>query len=172
MEVAGIAPDQPSRKWLLAVVDDVREDSPKVDNGGRHPAYDDTDTVPSAGEWSKATWGTVLVLVVAGLAAYLLLVLFNADYAGGTQFARAGYCSVPGDTAVDGSPLQPGTFLDLFVGEPAKDGHYTGATPAIFIKGEGLTCGNPPTGYVQHGFAADAQHIGTGMYPYYVPAGG
>ena len=129
--------------------------------------------------WSKVTWSIVLVLVVAGLAAYLLVVVFNADhvsfdadYGGGAQFARAGYCSVPGNTAVDGSPLQPGTFLDLVVGEPAKDSHYTGATPANFIKGTGLTCSVPPTGYVQHGFAADAQHIGTGIYPYYVPAGG
>lgn len=125
------------------------------------------------------TSGIVLVLVVAGLAAYLLVVLFNADHVsfnadyggGGRQFARAGYCSVAGNTATDGSPLQPGTFLDLVVGEPAKDSHYTGATPAIFIKGTGLTCGVPPAGYVQHGFAADAQHVGTGIYPYYVPAG-
>jgi hypothetical protein len=115
----------------------------------------------------------VLVLVAAGLSVFVPAVLLaNARASASHQFARAGYCSVTGDTAVDGSPLAPGTFLDLVVGEPAKDGHYTGAIPAIFVKGVGLTCGSPPAGFVRRGFAADAQHIGTGIYPYYAPANG
>jgi hypothetical protein len=151
--------------------------APRVSDGERHPTGAATETVRAAGEWSKATWATVVALVLAGLATYVIVVAFNADhinfgagYGGGAPLARAGYCSAAGDRAVDGSPLQPGTFLDLVVGEPAHDSHYTGATPAIFVKGEGLTCGAPPAGYVRHGFAADAQHVGTGMYPYYVPA--
>jgi hypothetical protein len=115
----------------------------------------------------------VLVLVVAGLSVFLVTVWLDNVHPGGSrQFARAGYCSVAGDTGVDGSPLAPGTFLDLVVGEPAKDGHYTGAVPANFVQGVGLTCGSPPAGYVRRGFAADAEHIGTGIYPYYAPAGG
>ena len=118
-------------------------------------------------------WGMACILVVTGLAVFLLVFLFDdVQVNGSSQFARAGYCSVVGNTAFDGSPLQPGTFLDLIVGEPAKNGHYTGAAPAIFVKDTGLTCGTPPAGYVRHGFAADAQHIGSGIYPYYIPAGG
>ena len=130
---------------------------------------------PAAGRDGSSTtpWGWVLILIVAGLSVFLVAVLLdNARVSGAHQFARAGYCSVAGDTAIDGSPLAPGTFLDLVVGEPGRDGHYTGATPANFVKGAGLTCSGPPAGYVRRGFAADAQHIGTGIYPYYAPAGG
>jgi hypothetical protein len=114
-----------------------------------------------------------LVLVVAGLSMFMVAVLLDDVHAGGSrQFARAGYCSVAGDMTDDGSALAPGTFLDLIVGEPENDWHYTGAVPANFVKGDGLTCSGPPVGYVRDGFAADAQHIGTGIYPFYVPAGG
>jgi len=120
-------------------------------------------TKDSAG-LSAAAWKTVLVLVVGGLSVFLLAVLLANAHAGRShEFARAGYCSVAGDTAIDGSPLGLGTFLDLLVGEPAKDGHYTGAVAANFVKGVGLTCTSPPAGYVRRGFA--------GMYPYYVPGG-
>ena len=115
----------------------------------------------------------VLALVSVGLGLFLLAVLLDDVHVGASeQFARAGYCSVAGNTTATGAPLQPGTFLDLLVGEPSRDGHYTGATLAIFIKGVGLTCGSPPAGYVRHGVAADDQHVGTGLYPYYIPAGG
>jgi hypothetical protein len=117
-------------------------------------------------------WAVVLVLVLAGLSVFLLAVLLqDVHVSGADQFARAGYCSVSGNTAVDGSALQPGTFLDLVVGEPATNGHYTGATPANFVKGLGLTCGSPPAGYIRRGFASDAEHVGSGIYPYYVPVG-
>jgi hypothetical protein len=115
---------------------------------------------------------TVLLLVVGGFSVFVLAVLLDHPRVSGShQFARAGYCSVAGDTAIDGSPISPGTFLDLVVGEPAKDGHYTGAVPANFVQGVGLTCTSPPVGYVRRGVAADAEHIGSGIYPYYVPAG-
>lgn len=122
---------------------------------------------------SAQAWRAVVALVVGGLSVFLLAVLLdNARVSGAHQFARAGYCSVAGDTAIDGSALAPGTFLNLVVGEPARDGHYTGAVPANLVQGLGLTCGGPPAGYVRRGFAADAQHIGSGIYPYYAPAGG
>jgi hypothetical protein len=117
-------------------------------------------------------WGVVLVLVLAGLSVFLLaIVLDDVQVSGAGQFARAGYCSVSGNTTVDGSSLQPGTFLDLVAGEPATNGHYSGATPANFVKGIGLTCAGPPAGYVRQDFAADAEHIGSGIYPYYAPGG-
>ena len=113
-----------------------------------------------------------MVLVLAGLTVFLLAVsLADVNLRGAGQFARAGYCSVAGNTAADGSALQPGTFLDLVVGEPVTNGHYAGAAPANFVKGIGLTCASPPTGYVRNGFASGAGQIGSGVYPYYAPPG-
>jgi hypothetical protein len=128
----------------------------------------------SGGGRSRATmWGVVLVLTAAGLSVFVLAVFLDkVDVRGAGQFARAGYCSVSGNTTGDGSPLQPGTFLDLVVGEPATNGHYTGAAPANFVKGIGLTCSGPPAGFVRHGFASGAGRVGSGVYPYYAPGGG
>jgi hypothetical protein len=67
--------------------------------------------------------------------------------------ARVGYCSAAGDTWADGSPIAPGTFLDLLDGQPSTDPHYSGATFAIFVEGRGLTCDAPPVGYKRHGAA-------------------
>jgi hypothetical protein len=53
---------------------------------------------------------------------------------------RYGYCSAAGDTATDGTPIRPGTFLNLLLGQPDGDPHYTGAKPAFFITGVGATC--------------------------------
>jgi len=125
------------------------------------------------GRSGATRWGVVLALVLAGLSVFLLAVLLvDVDVRGAGQFARAGYCSVSGNTAADGSALQPGTFLDLVVGEPATNGHYTGAAPANFVKGIGLTCASPPAGYIRQGFASGAGEVGSGVYPYYALAGG
>lgn len=134
-------------------------------------------SVPKAGHSlngiGAATWGVVAALVLAGLSVFVVaVVLADVHVTGSGQFARAAYCSVSGNTAVDGSALQPGTFLDLVVGTPQTNGHYTGATPANFVEGVGLTCDNPPEGYVRHGFASNAQQVASGIYPYYTPAGG
>jgi hypothetical protein len=108
--------------------------------------------------------------VVVGLCVFVTAVsLADVRVNGAAQFARAAYCSVPGDLAADGSALQPGTFLDLNVGEPLHDVHFAGATPANFVQGSGLTCSGPPAGYVRRGFASDQQHVLGGIYPYYVP---
>lgn len=53
---------------------------------------------------------------------------------------RYGYCSVEGNTAPDGAPLAPGTFLNLLLGQPESDSNYTGATPAFWVEGVGITC--------------------------------
>ena len=125
---------------------------------------------PGGRRVGAATWGIVLGLVLAGMSAFVLAVaLADVHATGSGQFARAAYCSVSGNTAVDGSPLQPGTFLDLVVGSPNTNGHYAGATPANFVDGIGLTCDNPPAGYVRVGLATAAQHVATGIYPYYAP---
>ena len=114
----------------------------------------------------------MLAVVLPGLAAFLIAVsIDHINVGGAAQFARAGYCSVPGNTSQGGVPLQPSTFLDLVVGEPARDQHYAGATPASYVAGLGLTCSPPPAGDVRHGFASGAGQPGAGIYPYYAPAG-
>lgn len=85
--------------------------------------------------------------------------------------ARTSYCSAQGNTRpFDGTPIAPGTFLDLVSGQPETDPHYTGATPAIFVEGVGLTCDPPPAGYVRSGLAGNDQHVGGGVYAYYTRA--
>ena len=58
---------------------------------------------------------------------------------------RVAYCSVAGNTTPDGTPIPPGTFLNLLAGQPATDAHYTGATPAFWVEGVGLTCSLNPS---------------------------
>ncbi len=57
---------------------------------------------------------------------------------------RYGFCSVAGNTWPDGTPIQPGTFLNLPIDQPTADQHYTGAVPGFFVEGLGITCSPPP----------------------------
>jgi hypothetical protein len=88
----------------------------------------------------------------------------NASSGGGSRIA---YCAAVGDTSPDGGTIEAGTFLDLRAGQPDNDPRYSGATPALFVEGEGLTCDAPP------GFTANGETVGydgagsTGPYPYY-----
>ena len=83
---------------------------------------------------------------------------------------RAAYCAADGNTGADGAKLTAGSFLNLRVGQPAKDPSYAGATLARFVEGKGLTCDTPPAGYVQKGLAGDAQHVPDGLYAYFTAA--
>ena len=115
-------------------------------------------------------WLLVAALVGAGLLVFgfgVSRTSVSINSAG--QFARAGYCSVPGNLSVDGAPLQPGTFLNLIVGEPESNGPYEGAAPANFVQGVGLTCSPPPAGYVRDGFAGAENQVAAGIYPFYRP---
>jgi hypothetical protein len=84
----------------------------------------------------------------------------------GSSGARVGYCSAAGDTWADGSPMATGTFLNLFQGQPDADAHYAGATQAVFVQGEGLTC-NPPSGYTSNGMATSEMGAGGDLYHYF-----
>jgi hypothetical protein len=119
---------------------------------------------------SRAGWLAVSSLVVVGVAAFLIAVA-SADFqiSAAAEFARAAYCSAPGNQNEDGSEIPPGTFLDLIVGEPDRNPRLVGATPANFIEGTGLTCSNPPPGFVPDGLATSAQNVTSGIYPYYRP---
>ncbi len=73
---------------------------------------------------------------------------------------RIAYCSVAGNTMPDGTPLVPGTFLNLLAGQPDTDAHYTGATTAFWVEGVGLTCSLTPA---QAALAsASTVHVGGG----------
>ena len=58
---------------------------------------------------------------------------------------RQAYCSVAGNSnPFSGTPIAPGTFLDLLAGQAKTDSHYTGAVPAWYVQGVGLTCSLTP----------------------------
>jgi hypothetical protein len=57
---------------------------------------------------------------------------------------RIAYCAVAGNTWKDGTPITPGTFLNLLAGQPNTDSHYTGAVVAWYVQGVGLTCSLSP----------------------------
>jgi hypothetical protein len=86
---------------------------------------------------------------------------------------RAGYCAAAGDTWANGTAIPAGTFLNLASGQPSADSHYAGATPAIYLQGEGISCDAPPPGWKQNGFAGSdgpSQQPGD-IYPYFTPGG-
>jgi hypothetical protein len=83
---------------------------------------------------------------------------------------RFGYCAAAGDTRPDGSPIPPGTFLNLLWNQPQSDPHYTGARIANFVQGVGITCDSPPPGYVQQGFATHDMHVPDDTYPLWLSA--
>ena len=60
-----------------------------------------------------------------------------------------------------------GQFLQLGYNQPRIDPEYKGATIANFVAGQGLTCAQPPPGYVRHGFATSDLGVPPGIYPYY-----
>lgn len=77
---------------------------------------------------------------------------------------REAYCSVAGNSnPFSGAPIAPGTFLDLLAGQPKTDSHYTGAVPAWWVEGVGLTCSLTPA---QAGLAAaSTQRVGAAGDP-------
>jgi hypothetical protein len=100
----------------------------------------------------------------ASTSAALAVQVVNGPPAAG----RLGYCSVAGNTRpATGAALPPGTLLDLAEGRPASDPHYTGAVPAEYVRGMGVTCAVP------HGYAATGLTVGSGglgdagFYPFY-----
>jgi hypothetical protein len=154
-------------------VSDARDHSaPTEPSGGTRSPRAVPETLPGTGYRGPRLWIPVLALVVGGALAFLLAVAqADVKISGADEFERAAYCSVAGNTAPDGSELAPGTFLDLLLGEPGRDGRVAGAQPANFIQGAGLTCAGPPSGYVRRGFASSADNVRAGIYPYYAPEG-
>jgi hypothetical protein len=71
------------------------------------------------------------------------------------RVSRVGYCTAAG------------AFIDLEQGQPAADSHYTGAVPAIFVQGKGITCDPPPAGYTKQGKASPALDVPAGVYDYW-----
>lgn len=74
---------------------------------------------------------------------------------------RYGYCSVAGNTDAAGSPLAAGTFLNLEFGQPDTDSHYTGATPAFWVEGVGVTCDlTPAQAAIASASTSKVNHVG------------
>jgi hypothetical protein len=120
-----------------------------------------------------ARWYAIGSLILVGGVTFAAGVAYANVHAGDSlAFVRAAYCSVPGNTDDNGTPIAPGTFLDLIVGTPSVVAHYAGAVPANFFEGIGLTCSAPPAGYVRDGDADGAGRVGDGVYPYYAKTGG
>jgi hypothetical protein len=86
---------------------------------------------------------------------------------------RAGYCAAAGDTWANGAVIPAGTFLNLATGQPSADSHYAGATPAIYLQGEGISCDAPPPGWKQDGYAGSGgpSEQPDAIYPYFTPGG-
>ena len=77
--------------------------------------------------------------------------------------AREAYCSVAGNTnPFTGTPIAPGTFLNLLACQAATDKHYTGAVPAWWLQGVGLTCSLTPA---QAALAAASTEVGAAGDP-------
>ena len=108
---------------------------------------------PAAGEQTEAARALLASLSVGpnwdGLSASEVAGIVNWN-ATGAQVNRTGYCSIAGNTNLDGVAIKPGTFLDLADGQPANDPHYKGATPSFYYQGLGLSCDSLP-GYTKTG---------------------
>ena len=75
------------------------------------------------------------IVVVLGVVAVVAVAAAAAP-----EPTRIAYCAVTGDTWKDGTPITPGTFLNLLANQPSTDSHYTGAVVAWYVQGVGLTC--------------------------------
>jgi hypothetical protein len=98
--------------------------------------------------------------------------LYGGDHTFRTYVAangpHAGYCAVAGNkNPFTGALLPAGKFLELELGQPAVDPSYTGATPAIFVQGTGITCDPPPAGYTKQGKAGASLNVPDGIYDYW-----
>ena len=94
-----------------------------------------------------------------------------AGATGGPEPVRAIYCAGAGNK-VNGVPVAAGTALNLYLGQPAVDPNFTGATPASFVEGIGATCDPPPAGYSFDGAtyvdgAGQAHGLQNAIYPFY-----
>ena len=58
-------------------------------------------------------------------------------------------------------PLGVGAFLNLEYGQPGTGDHYTGATPAFWVEGVGITCDlSPSQAAIAAASTAMVNHIG------------
>jgi hypothetical protein len=81
---------------------------------------------------------------------------------------RLGYCAAAGNTdPFTGAAVTPDSFINLAEGQPALDSDYTGATPAIYVQGLGITCDPPPAGYTNQGKASSLPDVQAGWYEYW-----
>ncbi|HEX5449127.1 MAG TPA: hypothetical protein VFW85_03635 [Gaiellaceae bacterium] len=116
-----------------------------VDNSGSYPGGSEMFSIggvfwtPSSNDFGFRTYvsqGTTSVATVPNV-------------------SHVGYCSAPGDTWSDGTPIPAGTFLNLDQGQPSTDTRFKGAVAAAYFQGIGISCDNPPAGYEDTGSKVD-----------------
>jgi hypothetical protein len=83
---------------------------------------------------------------------------------------NVGYCAVAGNTWPDGTPIPPGQFIPMPLGQPDTDPNYKGATLAIYVQGFGVMCPPAPPGYVQAGLY-NGPDVPPNLYQYWVKPG-
>ena len=79
---------------------------------------------------------------------------------------RAAYCAADGTTGTDGAKLTAGSFLNLRVGQPARDPSYAGCHTRAVGRGQARDVRHSACGFVQKGLAGDAQHVPDCLYAY------
>jgi hypothetical protein len=76
------------------------------------------------------------------------------------------FCAVAGNTDLNGTPIVPGTTVNILLDQASSDPHYKGATPGFWVPGEGATCSLTPQ---QAALAASStkkvNHVGTSGDP-------
>jgi hypothetical protein len=97
------------------------------------------------GTWSQAEIEFEMDATVTDVTVHHLSDGACVTSASAPEPTRVAYCSVTGNTWPDGTAVTPGTFLNLLSGQPATDKHYTGAVPAWYVEGVGLTCTLTPS---------------------------
>lgn len=126
--------------------------------GGTEVHINDTG---HTGQWTTTAWSSCCVADL----------LFSAQFSDHVVSSpRGGYCSVAGNTNPDGTPIPPGTFLNLDVGQATSDVNYKGAVPAAYFEGIGISCDNPPPGYTDTGTKVNSGGVvsADGLYEYWV----
>jgi hypothetical protein len=121
--------------------------SENAPSGDVHYPWSSFTTNPYAGGGAYRDTGSGFAALAATDFYFQTYVLAATSSAGE---ARAGYCLA-------------GIFVDLVLGQPDADPARAGATPAIFVAGEGITCDAPPAGYTRQGFAGANLHVPEGL---------
>jgi hypothetical protein len=172
-----------ANQWISVDVMDPSADPQSFDGGDIiATVFRSAPGTPASSGWQNKSVALTpgdtvrLRFAAADTVCYLTLWVDSAGAGGGDgppaevrPPERVSYCSVPGNTLPDGTPIPVGTFLDLQRDQPKTDTHYKDAGVANFVMGLGLTCDQIPIGFTHQGFAGHLQNVPEDTYPLYAP---